>query len=382
MGKPQKPRRENLLAKVEYLESRLAEAEETLQAIRNGEVDALVVATAQGDQVFTLTGAEKPYRLMVETMSEGALTLDLDGTILYCNPCFAAMVKTPFEKIIGNSIYPFIKPEEKTLLEKFVRRASRSDKTESCLQDADGTFMPVLLSLSDPGNVSPVSICMLATDITEQKLAKKKIQASLLEKETMLKEIHHRVRNNLQVITGLLQLQAKASKHPELIEHFQESQNRIHAMAMVHEKLYNSGDFSRIDLAVYIRSLSQELFQSYKINPVNIDITIQADGEVLAGINKAIPCGLIINELISNALKHAFPGNRPGELKIIIRKTKDTEIEIVVHDNGLGLPDDVDIHQPRSMGLDLVNGLVKNQLYGQIEVKRDKGTEFRIIFPT
>jgi len=381
MGKPLKQRRENLLTKVARLESRLAEAEETLTAIRNGEVDALFVSTAQGDRVFTLAGAEKPYRIMVETMSEGALTMDLDGTILYCNPCFAAMVKTPVENIIGNSINPFIKPEERTLFETFVRQASGSNKTESFLQDAEGTFIPVLLSLSDVGNAPPVSICMLATDISEHKLAEKKIQAALLEKETMLKEIHHRVRNNLQVISGLLQLQAEASNNPELIESFQESQNRIQAMAMVHDKLYDSGDFSGIDLTVYIRSLSQQLFQSYNINPGNIDITIQADGEVLVNIHKAIPCGLVMNELISNVLKHAFPGDRSGEIKIMIRKIKETEIEVVIHDNGVGLPDDVDIHKPQSMGLDLVNGLVKNQLDGQIEVKRGDGTEFRIIFP-
>jgi two-component sensor histidine kinase len=197
----------------------------------------------------------------------------------------------------------------------------------------------------------------------------------------MLKEIHHRVRNNLQVISGLLQLQAEASNNPELIESFQESQNRIQAMAMVHDKLYDSGDFSGIDLTVYIRSLSQKLFQSYNIHPGNIDITIQADGEVLVNIHKAIPCGLVMNELISNVLKHAFPGDRSGEIKIMIRKIKETEMEVVVHDNGVGLPDDVDIHKPQSMGLDLVNGLVKNQLDGRIEVKRGEGTEFRIIFP-
>jgi PAS domain S-box-containing protein len=379
--KPQKMPRENLLAKIEDLQARLAIAEETLQAIGNGEVDALVVGTEEGSQVFSLTGAEKPYRIMVETMSEGALTMGLDGTMLYCNPCFAAMLKTPIENIIGKSLYLFIKPDENALLKRFVGRASRSDKMESSLQNSEGTHIPVLLSLSDLGNVPPISICLLVTDITEQKLAAKKIRASLLEKETMLKEIHHRVRNNLQVIAGLLQLQAKASKHPELIEHFQESQNRIHAMAMVHEKLYTSGDFSCIDLIVYIKSLSQELFQSYNINHGNIDMTIRADQEVLVNIHQAIPCGLVMNELISNALKHAFPNERPGALQIIIRRTQDTEIEIIVHDNGLGLPVEVDIHKPRSMGLDLVNGLVKNQLYGKIEVKRDQGTEFRITFP-
>jgi two-component sensor histidine kinase len=152
-------------------------------------------------------------------------------------------------------------------------------------------------------------------------------------------------------------------------------------MALVHEKLYGSKDFSRIDLAGYVRSLSQDLFHSYKINPKKIDLTIQTDGDVYVDINKAIPCGLILNELISNALKHAFSGDRHGELQIIIHETKNTEIKIVVRDNGFGLPDDVDIRHPRSVGLHLVNGLVKNQLDGQIEVRRDNGTEIRITFP-
>jgi len=217
-------------------------------------------------------------------------------------------------------------------------------------------------------------------DITERKLVEEQLHASLREKELLLREVHHRVKNNMQVITGLLDLQAASSGNQELIEMLNESQRRIQAMALIHEKLYDSKDFARIDMAGYVRTLSQELFQSYKINPVKIDLIIQTDG-VYVDINKAIPCGLILNELISNALKHAFPGDRRGELQIIIRETKNTEIEIVVRDNGLSLPDDVDLHQPRTVGLHLVNGLVKNQLDGQMEVRRDNGTEFRIKFP-
>jgi two-component sensor histidine kinase len=194
-------------------------------------------------------------------------------------------------------------------------------------------------------------------------------------------EVHHRVKNNMQVISGLLDLQARSSGNPELIEMLNKSQSRIRSMALVHEKLYGSKDFARIDLTGYVRTLSQDLFQSYKINPEKIDLIIQTDGAVYVDISKAIPCGLILNELISNALQHAFPRDRHGELQIIIRETKNTEIEIVVRDNGLSLPDDVDIHQPRTVGLYLVNGLVKNQLDGQMEVRRDNGTEFRIKFP-
>jgi PAS domain S-box-containing protein len=218
-------------------------------------------------------------------------------------------------------------------------------------------------------------------DITARKLSEDNLRSSNLEKEILLREVHHRVKNNMQVISGLLDLQASSSKNPELIAMFHESQSRIQAMSLVHEKLYGSKDFARIDLAGYVRALSQELFQSHKINPGEIALIIQSDGDVYVDINKAIPCGLILNELISNALKHAFPRDRHGELQIIIRETKNTEIEMVVRDNGLGLPDDVDIHQPRSAGLHLVNGLVKNQLDGQMEVRRDAGTEIRIKFP-
>ena len=217
-------------------------------------------------------------------------------------------------------------------------------------------------------------------DITERKQAEERIHASLREKEILLMEIHHRVKNNMQVICGLLDLQASSSKNSELIAMTHKSQSRIRSMALVHEKLYGSKDFARIDLAGYVRALSQDLFQAYKINPGEIALIVQTDGDVYVDINKAIPCGLILDELISNVLKYAFPGGGPGELRVIIHETKDTEIEIVVRDNGLGLPDDVDIHQPRSVGLHLVNGLVKNQLDGQIEVRRDNGTEFRIKF--
>jgi PAS domain S-box-containing protein len=221
----------------------------------------------------------------------------------------------------------------------------------------------------------------IALDITCRKVEEEKLHASLREKDLLLNEIHHRVKNNLQIISGLLKLQARASKNPEVIESFNESQNRIRSMALVHEKLYNSKDFSSIDLAGYMRSLSQELFQSHNINKRKIDLTIQTEGNVFVDINKAIPCGLVMNELISNTLKHAFPMDREYELQIIIREMESKEIDIIVRDDGIGLPEEIDIYEPRSVGLHLVTGLVKNQLNGQIEVKRGEGTEFRITFP-
>jgi two-component sensor histidine kinase/CheY-like chemotaxis protein len=228
-------------------------------------------------------------------------------------------------------------------------------------------------------------IIHIAMNITDRKLAENALHASLLEKELLIREVHHRVKNNMQIMLGLLDLQARSTGDPNLTEMLNEGQKRIRAMALIHEIFYNSKDFSRIDLAGYARTLSQELFQAYKINPGKIDLIIQADGAVCVDISRATPCGLILNELISNALKHAFPGDKPGRLEIIIRETKNTEgvpvIEIFIRDNGLGLPDDVDIRHPRSMGFNLINGLVTHQLDGQIEAIRGNGTEFRITFP-
>jgi PAS domain S-box-containing protein len=227
-----------------------------------------------------------------------------------------------------------------------------------------------------------IGITGASLDITERKRVEKALYVSLREKEILLREIHHRVMNNMQVISSLLDLQASSTGNPELTEILNESQKRIRVMALVHEKLYDSKDFAKIDLAGYVRTLSKELFQVHNIRSGRIDLIIQADSAIYVDINKATPCGLVLNELISNVLKYAFPKDKPGKLQISIRETENSEIEIVTHDNGLGLPDDIDIHQPHSVGLHLVNGLVTNQLGGKIEVRRDAGTEFRIKFPT
>jgi PAS domain S-box-containing protein len=220
-----------------------------------------------------------------------------------------------------------------------------------------------------------------ARDITEFRRAEEKIRASLQEKDILISEIHHRVKNNLQVISSLLGLQARSSGNPELTEMFNGIQDRIRSMAMIHETLYDTKDFARIELSSYVKALSQSLFNTHNINPGKINLTIQTDGEIYVDITKAIPCGLILNELISNALKHAFPGGRKGNLQIIISETKNTKIDIVVRDNGVGLPDNIDISEPQTLGLELVNGLVSNQLNGQIEIRRNRGTEMRLKFP-
>ncbi len=223
----------------------------------------------------------------------------------------------------------------------------------------------------------------------ERKWAEEQIKASLREKEMLLKEVHHRVKNNLQVISSLLRLQSEYVKDKESLEMFKESYNRIRSIASIHEKLYQFEELARIDFAEYIRNITDHLFRSYGVNSEAISLKINVvDG--LLGIDTAIPCGLIINELVSNCLKHAFPEGRKGEICIDLSSDlpaapSDRAVQtgnkftLIVSDNGVGLPKDFHFRNTRSLGLQLVNTLT-DQLRGTIELDGNRGTSFKITF--
>jgi two-component sensor histidine kinase len=215
-------------------------------------------------------------------------------------------------------------------------------------------------------------------EIAERQGAEEQIKASLLEKEVLLKEIHHRVKNNLQVISSLLYLQSKQIVEPKTLEMFVDSQNRVRSMALVHERLYQTEDLARVNVAEYIRSLTSYLFQSYGPGADRIKLEVDV-ANLLLGIDIAVPCGLIINELLSNALKHAFPGNAKGSIRVGFSTGPDGRYTLVVGDNGVGFPEGSDFRQTRSLGLQLVRTLV-NQLEGTIELDRSGGTQFQIVF--
>jgi two-component sensor histidine kinase len=201
----------------------------------------------------------------------------------------------------------------------------------------------------------------------------------------LLKEIHHRVKNNLQIISSLLYLQSRQIEDEPTLDMFIQGQNRVKSMALVHEKLYQSQDLTRIDFAEYIRSLTGYLFQSYDANTRGVHLNIAID-HIFLGVDTAIPCGLIINELVSNALKYAFPSPGeaerelpPGEISIQLQVGADNRLTLTVKDNGIGFPPELDFQNTESLGLQLVNNLV-NQLDGTIEFKRNNGTIFRVLF--
>ena len=225
---------------------------------------------------------------------------------------------------------------------------------------------------------SVVSFVGFVMDITERKEAERKIKAALKEKETLLKEIHHRVKNNMNVTSSLLKLQSAGITDKKTLEMFQDTRGRIQTMALVHDKLYRSKDLAHIDFREYIKDLAENQFRSYDVKRDRISLKVAAEG-LFFEIDLATPCGLIISELVSNALKHAFPQNRKGEVKIALSAINADEFELIVSDDGVGIPADVDFENTESFGLYLINLLVE-QLDGTIDLDRDGGTAFRIRF--
>ena len=217
----------------------------------------------------------------------------------------------------------------------------------------------------------------LLGEIAERKLVEEALNKSIKEKDVLLKEIHHRVKNNLQIVSSLLSLQSQYVNEPGSVELFKESQSRIISMALIHEKLYQTGDLTRINLSEYANELIGDLFRSYSVNTHLMKYQIESKN-ILLDINTAIPCGLIINELVTNSIKHAFPDNRSGEIKIDIQ-CHDGNCILKIADNGIGFPDDLDINDVKTLGLQLVTSLTK-QLDGTIKLDREGGTCFTIKF--
>lgn len=226
------------------------------------------------------------------------------------------------------------------------------------------------------GELSYVIVSFM--DITDRRRVEQQVQASLCEKEVLLKEIHHRVKNNMQVISSLLNLQARGIEHEQSREILKDTRSRVTSMAMVHEQLYQSPDLARVDFARHVRSLASYLFRSY-CDASGAVVFQEEIGDVDLTLDTAIPCGLIINELVSNALRHAFPDGGQGEIRVGLDHDDDRFV-LVVSDNGVGFPADLDFHATNTMGLQVVTTLA-GQLNGTIELDRDGGTTVKITFP-
>ena len=331
-----------------------------------------------------LLKSEKQYRDLFENAPIGIYRTTPDGRMLVANPALIHMLGySSFEELAQRNLdeeaskrgYP--RSEFKELIE----REGKVTGFESGQTVEGGTPIFFRESAQAICNSSGTIIYYEGTveDITESKMAEEQIKKSLKEKEVLLREVHHRVKNNMQIISSLLSLQSQYIEDDQLREAFKDSQNRIQSMAIVHEKLYQSEDLASIDFREYVESLTRSLFQSSRIDIGRITLKVEV-GDVHLGSDYVIPCGLIINELISNCLKHAFPGNKKGEITIKLNRCNEKEIELVVADNGVGMPGNIDIENTKSLGLRLVTILAEDQLKGRIRLDRTGGTEVGIIF--
>ena len=330
--------------------------------------------------------SEKQLRILssvVEQSENSIAVLDPDGIVEYANPKMLQLNQFSPESVTGKHWRTFVS-EHSSLRMKYDEIAEtvlkRGESWKGEVTDLDEKGRPVwryaaIFPIKNSrGKV--VHTVYMSEDITEQKLAQEQIKASLKEKEVLLKEVHHRVKNNMQVISSLLGLQISTLGDDKLAEILKESQSRIRAMAQIHEKIYQSQDLSRIDFYDYVQGLTKKLHQSYSQNP---GIALQTSCEnVFLSADTAIPCGLIINELVTNSLTHAFSRDDTGEISVSIHSDNNDYV-LEVSDNGSGFPAGIDFRNTDSLGLRLVTILV-SQIDGHIDLDSSNGTKFTIKF--
>jgi len=371
-------------------------------------------------KLMTLTILETAD-LIVDTMADSLLVIDKDRKIVIANKSTSDMlgyskeelINTPLEQVLHlddfeSHIFPRIIDEGKVenVETKFFTKESKSIPiyaSASTIYDNNNDFQGAVMvgrdvtetkklindleetknKLEDMVQERTIDLTNankdLETEIKERRKIEKQIKKSLKEKEVLLKEIHHRVKNNLQIISSLLNLQTGHAKNKKIPEFLKESQNRIKSMSLIHEQLYQSKDLAKIDFEEYIRNLTLNLFHSYGTTPEQISINTNAKN-IYLDIDKAISYGLIINELVSNSLKHAFPRGKKGEITIDFSTDKNNKYTLVVSDNGIGFPKDLDSKNTDTLGLKLVN-ILTQQLQGSIKLDRSQGTKFKITFP-
>jgi PAS domain S-box-containing protein len=243
----------------------------------------------------------------------------------------------------------------------------------------DGSEFPVEIGLNPIETEEGQMVLSAIVDISDRKQKEERIQVALKEKDVLLGEVHHRVKNNLQIIHSLLDLQSSRISDEGVIDLLRDSQNRIRSMGLIHQTLYQSKDFAEVDFHRFLDSLVPQLIGSYGVNPDRIALSLEAE-QIQLPINAAIPCGLVVNELISNAMKHAFPDGRRGGIAVKLFEEPNGKAVLSVSDNGIGIPDDIDLSNTSTLGLQLVT-LLSDQLGGEISMRRSDPTEFVLRFP-
>ena len=341
---------------------------------------------------------------IVESSNDAIGTISFDGIITSWNKGAEQVYGYSAEEVLGKTVSILAPPhlsEETKKLSEMIKKGERIYQYETLRLRKDGKIIDVSINLSPVFDVygKLTAISSVVRDVTKRKEAEEALANIEIARK---KEIHHRIKNNLQVISSLLDLQAEKFnnreniKDSEVLEAFRESQDRVISMALIHEELYKGERFETLDFSPYIEVLAENLFLTYRFGNTNISLNMDLEENIFLDIDTAVPLGMIVNELIANSLKHAFISRDKGEIRIILHREengksinsieeiknescKSTTFVLTISDNGVGIPENLDIEELESLGFKLVITLV-DQLDGELELKRNNGTEFTIRF--
>jgi PAS domain S-box-containing protein len=333
------------------------------------------------------------YRGLFENMIQGAFRQSSNGQILDANPAALRMFGTTREEFLGRTSES---PSWDVIHEDGAPFPSQDHPSVQALTTGKAVFGVIAGVRNETSGervwmeinaipefhtaeVKPYQVMVTMHDITAHNRIEAQLKQALAEKETLLRELYHRTKNNMQVIISLLSLQAAQTNDPTVDTVFRETQNRIRAMALVHQMLYQTGDLSRVDLSRYLWDLSNLLVNSYNLAPGKISLELDLAPEYVL-IDTAIPCGLILNELVSNTLKYAFPQNRTGVIRVTLKRFGPQMLELIFNDNGVGVPPGFDYRQQESLGFKTIITLVEHQLQGKADFRSDHGVTWRIQF--
>ncbi len=341
--------------------------------------------TQYNEIIEKLNSSEEKYRTLVENATE-AIFVTQDQMVKFENTNALRASGFSGEELHSRPFLDFIHPDDRQIMIDRYRKRIEGEEVSNNFhfriinKAGDARWMEIsAVSITWEGKPAVLNFM---TDITERKEAEEKLRESLKEKEVLLKEIHHRVKNNMQIVSSLLNLQVDYIKEEEDRVIFLESQNRIHTMALIHEKLYQSDDLVRIDFSEYLRNLLQTLMRSYDVSPGLIEVKTEVHG-IFLSIDSAIPCALVANEIISNCFKHAFPEGRSGEIVLSLKSVKGAggdEYVLEVRDNGVGIDVSQDIEDTKTLGIQLIRTLTR-QLKGSLNISSNGGTSYTIVFP-
>ncbi len=325
----------------------------------------------------TIKQNEEKYRSLIENSPEIILIVNKDEKVEFSN---FANTRYGADEIIGHDLYEFVFEQHHEMIREAHRKVFDGEKSQSYETEGKNANGDKIWYLTHVGpkyfNNEVVGLVLFIKNITDRRIDEEKIKQSLHEKEVLLKEVHHRVKNNLQIISSILNLQSTSVSDKQTLDLLKNSQDRIRSMSLIHELLYQTKDFSTINFLEYIRSISTNLFQSYNQNK-NIDLVLELQ-PVALDLDLAIPCGLIINELITNSLKYAFEITGSGEVKIVLIQLED-EVLLTIEDNGKGFPTTIDFRDTESLGMQLVVSLV-DQIDGEIKLESVSGTKYELRF--